>query len=83
MAVENLAIISSPLSGLAMAMNSGMGSIQGWMVEHGIRPSHVLLGAVFGAIIQRQILDGAIRGALVVGGFELVLYYLMRHVGSP
>jgi hypothetical protein len=84
MAVENLAIISSPLAGLAMSMNGGMGSIQTWMTAHGIRPLHMGVGAVIGAIVTHGgILEGALRGAAIVGGFELALYLIARHVGSP
>lgn len=80
MAVETLSIISSPLAGLAM--NGGLGGIQTWMVEHGMRPSHVALGALIGALVRGQIVEGALRGALIVGGFELALYYISRNVGS-
>jgi hypothetical protein len=80
MAVETLSIIGGPLAGLAMnlAMNGGMSGIQTWMVGHGIRPSHVVIGAIIGALVRGDILGGAIRGALVVGGVEAGYYYLAR-----
>lgn len=82
MAVETLSIISSPLAGLAM--NGGLGGIQSWMTAHGIHPVHMGVGAVLGAIVTHgSILEGALRGAAVVGGFELALYLIARHIGSP
>ena len=78
MAVENLAIISSPLAGLAMSMNSGLGGIQTWMLGHGIRPVHIAVGAVIGAIVRGDVLEGALRGALIVGVAEAGYYYLTR-----
>ncbi len=76
MAVENLAIISSPLAGLAM--NGALGGIQTWMLSNGIRPSHVAIGAVIGAIAHQEALNGALRGALIVGVVEAAYYYLTR-----
>lgn len=76
MAVENLAIISSPLAGLAM--NGAMGGIQTWLAGHGIRPAHIAIGAVIGAIVRGDALEGALRGALIVGIAEAGYYYLSR-----
>lgn len=84
MAVENLAIISSSLSGLALNGGNALGSVSTWMTAHGIRPVHMGVGAVLGAIVTHgSILEGAARGAAIVGGFELALYLISRHVGSP
>jgi hypothetical protein len=83
MAVETLSIISSPLAGLAMSMNSGMGGIRSWMTGHGINPTHMAAGAIIGAIVGREsILEGALRGALIVGGLEGLIYLISRHIGS-
>lgn len=76
MAVETLSIISSPLAGLAM--NGALGGIQTWMLNNGIRPYHVAVGAIIGAIAHQEALNGAIRGALIVGVVEAGYYYLTR-----
>jgi hypothetical protein len=77
MAVENLAIISSSLSGLALNGGSALGSVDAWMTSHGMQPSHVALGAIAGAfLINRGGFDGALKGAAVVAVVEALYYHL-------
>jgi len=77
MAVESLAIISSSLSGLALNGGSALGSVSAWMESHGMRPSHVALGAIAGAfLISEGGCGGALKGAAVVAVVEALYYHL-------
>jgi hypothetical protein len=79
MAVESLAIISSPLAGLMNPSQNALGSVGTWMTSHGMQPSHVALGALAGAfLIQGGGLDGALRGAVAVAAIEAAYYYFIR-----
>ena len=79
MAVENLAIISSSLAGLANPSQNALGNVGTWMTSHGMQPSHVALGAIAGAfLIQNGGLDGALKGAVAIAVIEAAYYYFTR-----
>lgn len=80
MAVENLAIISSPLAGLAMNMQgNALGDAGTWMRSHGMHPSHVAIGAIAGAFLLGEgVWGGAWRGAALVAVVEAAYHHLAR-----
>jgi len=80
MAVEHLAIISSPLAGLAMNMqDNALGNVGTWMTSHGMNPAHVAIGAVAGAFLLGEgVCGGAWRGAALVAAVEAAYYHLVR-----
>lgn len=67
MAVEALTVIEGPLANV----EENPGPLD-WMRQRGINPAYVGLGALTGALLDRNLLWGGLKGALVVAGVSFV-----------
>lgn len=67
MAVEALTIVEGPMANF----DENPGPLD-WMRDRGINPAYVGVGALVGALLDRNLLWGGLKGALVVAGVSYV-----------
>jgi hypothetical protein len=74
MPVEHLAIVEGPMNGLSDNGNGEAGAslerAKKWMVEHGVRPTWLIGGAVVGGFSGDSVVKGAALGAAIAGGLS-------------
>lgn len=80
-AVEQLAVVEGPLSGLGQDGEPGpIAQASAWMREHGVAPGMVATGGVVGALAASGLAGGAAKGAL---GAAAASWLYQRFSGTP